>query len=165
MTDHFTLLAAETSLEGDAPLPELPDGMPETFLGAGLLLNHSLVAGELLSLDTSEAQWVVDAQGRMSEDFDPVYTDDDVVALHAYLAELAAVLWKAVDSDGRPRMPRASGLAVSPLLEAYPDGSLIFRSHLLPVADLRAELPALVRFFAFAAEQGLWMRIEWVLGK
>lgn len=156
----FRLLAAETSPAGDAPLPQRPEGVPLVFPGAGLLLNHGLLAGELLGLDTSEAQGVVDRQGRMPEDFEEVYDDDDVAALHVYLAELAGALREAVDTDGRPSSPAAEGLAASPLLETEPGGRLVFRSRLLPVADLRAELPALVAFFAFAAEHGLWMRIE-----
>jgi hypothetical protein len=139
---------------------EVPDGLPLRFPDAGLLLNHGLLAADLLGLDTREAQEVVDSVGGMPESVLAAYDDEDAAALAALFEKLIAALDQAVDASGFPHGPLGERLAGSPLMTRASAGALLFVSHKLPVADLRSELPILQRMLAFAAKEGLWLRIE-----
>lgn len=144
----------------DAPSIDVPDGLPVTLRDAGLLLNHGLLAAELLGLDTREAQEAVDIVGGMPESVLAAYDDEDAAVLAELFAKLIDTLNQAVDASGFPRGPLGERLASSPLITCEGTGELLFVSHRLPVADLRNELPTLQRMLAFAAKQGLWLRIE-----
>lgn len=144
----------------DRPLPELPAGVPRTYPGAGLLLNHGILAGELLGLDTREAQQTVDVAGGMPEGVIRAYDEDDARALARLLATVEAALGEAVGPGGAPRGPLGQRLAASPLVTRDGEGRLLFASHRLPVADLQRELPAFRRFLGYAADHGLWLLIE-----
>jgi hypothetical protein len=143
----------------DAQRVHAPEGVPVTILEAGLLLNHGLLAAELLGLDTREAQEAIDIVDNMPEG-PTAYDDDDARALAALFSKLIEALDQAVDTGGAPRGPLAERLTSASHIMHSDAGELLFVSHKLPVAELRAELPALQRMLAFAAQEGLWLRIE-----
>ncbi|HSF43575.1 MAG TPA: hypothetical protein VLT87_27525 [Thermoanaerobaculia bacterium] len=146
--------------EPDRPLSKLPPEVPRTFTGAGLLLNHGILAAELLGLDTREAQTAIDVAGGMPEGVLRAYDEEDAEILAKILAATAAALGEALDAGGGSRGPLGERLAASPLLGLDDQGRLFFKSRHLLVNDLRRELPALSRFLKFAADHGLWLRIE-----
>lgn len=144
----------------DSPPINAPEGVPITLPDAGILLNHGLLASELLGLDTREAQEAVDIVGVMPESVPAAYDEEDAGILAALFSKLVDALDQAVDEAGIPRGPLGASLAGSPLMTHDDSGALLFVSHRLPVADLRSEMPGLQRMLAFAAKEGLWLRIE-----
>lgn len=144
----------------DAPAVDVPEGLPVTLRDAGLLLNHGLLAAELLGLDTREAQEVVDIVGAMPESVLTAYDEEDAGVLAALFSKLIDALDQAVDVSGFPHGPRGERLAASRMITRDGMGALLFVSHRLPLADLRGELPVLHRMLAFAAKEGLWLRID-----
>lgn len=144
----------------DASAINPPEGLPITLPDAGLLLNHGLLAAELLGLDTRPAQEVVDIVGGMPESVLAAYDDEDAAVLAALFSKLVDGLDQAVDASGFPRGELGERLAASPLMTRDGMGALLFVSHRLPIADLSDQLPTLQRLLAFAAAQGLWLRID-----
>jgi len=144
----------------DGPPVHAPEGVPVTFPDAGLLLNHGLFAAELLGLDTREAQEAVNIVGNMPESVLAAYDEEDAGVLAALFSKLIEALDQAVDASGVPRGRLGERFVNSPLMTRNDAGEFLFVSHKLPLADLRSELPILQRMLAFAAKEGLWLRIE-----
>lgn len=116
--------------------------------------------GVLLGLDTREAREAVDIVGNMPESVLAAYDEEDAGVLADLFSKVTDALGQAVDDSGLPRGPLGGRLASSQLMTRNEAGGLLFVSHKLPVADLRSELPILQRMLAFAAKEGLWLRIE-----
>ena len=144
----------------DTPPVHPPEGLPVTFLDAGLLINHGLLAAELMGLDTREAQETVNIVGNMPESVLAAYDEEDASVLAALFSKLIEALDQAVDASGVPRGLLGERLANSRLMTRDDAGGLLFISHRLPVADLRSELPVLQRLLEFAAKEKLWLRID-----
>jgi hypothetical protein len=160
MAGSHSLTLFRPGVPADAAAIQTPMDLPVTLRDAGVLLNHGLLAAELLGLDTFDAQRAVDIADGMPEPVMQAYDDEDAATLAALFADTIDALAEAVDTAGVPRGPLGDRLAASPLMTRDGAGGLIFRSRRLPVADLRRELPILHRMLAFAAENGLWLRIE-----
>lgn len=144
----------------EPPLPPLPSGVPASFPKAGLLINHGVLAAEILGLDTSELQWRLDAVTGLPEPVIQAYDEEDAAEMVRLFAAVTEALLEALDDEGAPRGEKGEQLAASPHLARDEEGRLYFKSHRLHAIDLRRALPLFSRFLKFAADHGLWLRIE-----
>lgn len=160
MSGSHSLTLFRPGAPAGSPPPAPPPGVPATFREAGLLINHGLLAAELLGLDTREAQATVDVAGGFPEPVLQAYDDEDAAVLAALLTATAEALAEATDEAGAPRGPFGERLAASPLLARDEQGRLYFESHRLLVAELRRGLPVLTRLLDHAAANGLWLLME-----
>lgn len=144
----------------ESPLPPLPPDVPASFPKAGLLINHGVLAAETLGLDTSELQWRLDAVTSVPEPVIQAYDEEDAVEMVRLFSAVGEALLRALDDDGRPRGEMGERLAASPHLGRDEEGRLYFKSHRLHAIDLRRALSPFSHFLKFAADHGLWLRID-----
>ena len=141
-------------------LPDVPAEVPRMLVEGALLLNHGLLIAELLGLDTREAQEAVDIVGRASTEELSAYHEDDAEILARLFKLVVDRLEEAIASSGVPTGPLGDRLVASPLMMRDSEGRLLFKSHRLPVSELRRRLPDLNRMLSFAAESNWWIRVE-----
>jgi hypothetical protein len=154
------LMTVHTS-PGYAPLlPERPPEVPETFDNAGLLINHSLLAAEILGLDFGELMWRLEAVWAVPAEVLRAFDEEDAQVMDELFGRIEAALGEALDEEGAPRGEGGSLLAASPRLGRDREGRLYFHSHRLEARDLQQALGPFRRFLRFAAEHGLWLRVE-----
>ena len=141
-------------------LPARPAGVPETWEKAGLLINHSLLTAEILGIDTSELGWRLDAIWAVPAEVLRAFDEEDARVMDELFGRVEAALGEALDGEGAPRGTAGARLAASDYLRLDATGRLLFVSQRLAARDLHQTLGPFRTFLRFAAEHGLWLRVE-----
>lgn len=133
--------------------------------GAGLTVNHALLAGEALGVPADEAARLLSEVHRaaalaLDGDGLRLLFADDVAVLRDGFGAIRDALDGALDRDGRPVGATGDRLAGSPRVELDERGRVVFRSRHLLAADLADSLDALVRFLDAAAQRGYGVVLE-----
>lgn len=142
-----------------APLPDLPSDVPAVIDRAGLLINHSLLAAEILGIPTGELTWRLEAVWGVPEEM-RTFDQEDASVMDDLFGRIEAALGDALDEEGGPSGEPGGRLAASSHLGLDGHGRLYFHSHRLAVRDLREELAHFRRFLRFAAQHALRLRVE-----
>jgi hypothetical protein len=132
-------------------------------------VNHGLLVGELLGVDTAEAIEILDALERaynIYQDYFPerepleklIYPEDTLI-LYKTFSETLALLNEALDEDGRPKGISGAQLAASPLIETDASGHLSTRSHHLSLLELKVRLDELCRFLQIAIDHSTVIKL------
>jgi hypothetical protein len=151
MPDDYAL-----EIDGDG------DGDRARVEQAQVTINHALLVGELLGVDTApatEALWEVRrADARLREEFPGFEGNgmrliaDDQRVLDDVLGQVADALAGAIDEHGRPVGDSGRRLAASPLLAADDDGALRVVSRRLPLSELAPRIATVRRLLERALE-------------
>jgi hypothetical protein len=154
------LMAIPAERDSAAPLPARPADVPDVWENAGLLINHSLLVAEILGIDASDLLWRLEAIWAVPAEVLRAFDEEDARVMDRIFERVEDALGEALDEDGAPRGELGARLAASDHLGSDRHGKLYFRSHRLDVRDLRRYLGPFRRFLRFAADQGLWLRVE-----
>lgn len=160
MSSPYSLrLIPEPAAPGQAaPLPEVD--FPEVHEEAGLLINHGLLAAEILGIETGEVTWRLDAVWAVPAEVLRAFDDEDAAVMAELFGRVEAALGESLDDEGAPRGELGERLLRSDLVACDRGGRPYFRSHRMLLTDLRHSLAFFRRYLSFAAEHGLWLLIE-----
>jgi hypothetical protein len=134
---------------------------PVPVTNAGLFLNHAILLGEILGIDTVEPLETINQVHNLPEAISHFFIEEDYEVMIPFLNQVLAGIDSAADRDGRPlASPAAAKLLAHPLLRQTEGGSLVLLSHDIYLFDLRESLVMIRDMFVFARDHQLLVRME-----
>lgn len=142
--------------------------MPSNVTDANTFINHSILAGEILGIETEDLKWCMEMLSRVGNDLekdlpDGAYNGTPVIREVAELLlkefeKILQALQQAVDIEGRPVGKSGELLKNSSSIGINEDGRLFFHSHHIYIFDLQEKLKLFIDLISYSLVNNLLLR-------
>lgn len=141
---------------------------PPNVTDANTFINHSILAGEILGIETEDLKWCMEMLSTVGNDLekdlpDGVYNGIPVIREVAELLlkefeKILGALNHAVDEEGRPCGRSGELLRNSSSIGVNEDGRLFFHSHHIYIFDLQEKLELFINLISYSLANNLLLR-------
>jgi hypothetical protein len=142
--------------------------MPPNVIDIGVYINHTILIGEILGLNTEELLWAVNMLHRVGAQLEEDLPERSSTGTPV-IKEIAELLLKefenvfktldnAIDEEGRPLKITGESLISSSSLGTDDQGRLFINSHHIYLFDLQEKLKMLIDLINYAIKNNLLLR-------
>jgi hypothetical protein len=151
----FLELWSSPLADGTQSTPAPTPGVPARLADAGRVLDHGLLVGDALDIDTGDAKSVLDTVYNLPSELPRLFLEDALPTLRDVYGRVLERLSAALDSDGRPLGEDGARLVASEFFDQDPQGRLRVRTTHFPLDLLTQRIDQLCRILADAMARNL----------